>query len=227
MTLMELAEHEGKAKVAIAARVDGVLRDLAVRAPAKGKVEWVTVQDPDGIEIMRHSTAHVMAAAVKELFPEAKITIGPAIENGFYYDFDVEEPFTPEDLKRIEEKMGEIVRADDPFLREDLSKEKALARFSGEPYKEELLADIPDPTVSLYRLGNFLDLCRGPHLPSSGRVGAYKLMNTAGAYWRGGFRDPAASPPPRGRRRAPRPFSPAKAPRKLPVRPRSRHPPRQ
>ena len=189
MTLMELAEHEGKAKVAIAARVDGVLRDLAVRAPAEGKVEWVTVQDPDGIEIMRHSTAHVMAAAVKELFPEAKITIGPAIENGFYYDFDVEEPFTPEDLKRIEEKMGEIVRAADPFLREDLSKEEALALFSGEPYKEELLADIPDPTVSLYRVGNFLDLCRGPHLPSSGRVGAYKLMNTAGAYWRGDFRN--------------------------------------
>ena len=189
MTLMELAEQEGKAKVAIAARVDGVLRDLAVRAPAEGKVEWVTVQDPDGIEIMRHSTAHVMAAAVKELFPEAKITIGPAIENGFYYDFDVEEPFTPEDLKRIEEKMGEIVRADDPFLREDLSKEEALARFSGEPYKEELLADIPDPTVSLYRVGNFLDLCRGPHLPSSGRVGAYKLMNTAGAYWRGDSRN--------------------------------------
>ena len=189
MTLMELAEHEGKAKVAIAARVDGVLRDLAVRAPAEGKVEWVTVQDPDGIEIMRHSTAHVMAAAVKELFPEAKITIGPAIENGFYYDFDVEEPFTPEDLKRIEEKMGEIVRAADPFLREDLSKEEALALFSGEPYKEELLADIPDPTVSLYRVGNFLDLCRGPHLPSSGRVGAYKLMNTAGAYWRGDSRN--------------------------------------
>ena len=189
MTLRELARQQGKSKVAIAARVDGVLRDLAVRAPAEGKVEWVTVQDPDGIEIMRHSTAHVMAAAVKELFPEAKITIGPAIENGFYYDFDVEEPFTPEDLKRIEEKMGEIVRAADPFLREDLSKEEALALFSGEPYKEELLADIPDPTVSLYRVGNFLDLCRGPHLPSSGRVGAYKLMNTAGAYWRGDSRN--------------------------------------
>jgi threonyl-tRNA synthetase len=189
MTLIELARQQGKAKAAIAARVDGTLRDLAAPAPAEGKVEWVMPQDPDGIEIMRHSTAHVMAAAVKELFPEVKITIGPAIENGFYYDFDVEKPFTPEDLARIEEKMGEIVRSDHPFLREEMSKEEALARFPGEPYKEELLADIPEPTVSLYRMGNFLDLCRGPHLPSSGKVGAYKLMNTAGAYWRGDSRN--------------------------------------
>jgi len=189
MTLIELARQQGKAKAAIAARVDGTLRDLAAPAPAEGKVEWVMPQDPDGIEIMRHSTAHVMAAAVKELFPEVKITIGPAIENGFYYDFDVEKPFTPEDLIRIEEKMEEIVRSDHPFLREEMSKEEALARFPGEPYKEELLADIPEKTVSLYRMGNFLDLCRGPHLPSSGKVGAYKLMNTAGAYWRGDSRN--------------------------------------
>jgi threonyl-tRNA synthetase len=189
MTLIELAKQQGKAKAAIAARVDGILRDLAAPAPAEGKVEWVMPQDPDGIEIMRHSTAHVMAAAVKELFPEVKITIGPAIENGFYYDFDVEKPFTPEDLARIEEKMEEIVRSDHPFLREEISKEEALARFPGEPYKEELLADIPETTVSLYRMGNFLDLCRGPHLPSSGKVGAYKLMNTAGAYWRGDSRN--------------------------------------
>ncbi|MGB3400941.1 MAG: threonine--tRNA ligase [Candidatus Deferrimicrobiaceae bacterium] len=189
MTLIELARQQGKAKAAIAARVDGTLRDLAAPAPVEGKVEWVMPQDPDGIEIMRHSTAHVMAAAVKELFPEVKITIGPAIENGFYYDFDVEKPFTPEDLARIEEKMEEIVRSDQPFLREEMSKEEALARFPGEPYKEELLSDIPEPTVSLYRMGNFLDLCRGPHLPSSGKVGAYKLMNTAGAYWRGDSRN--------------------------------------
>ena len=189
MTLMELARHQGKAKSAIAARVDGILRDLAAEVPPGATVEWVTPEDPDGVEIMRHSTAHVMASAVKELFPEAKITIGPAIENGFYYDFDVETPFTPEDLERIEQKMGEIVRADHPFLREDLPKEEALARFPGEPYKEEMLAEIPEPTVSLYRMGNFLDLCRGPHLPSSGKVGAYKLMNTAGAYWRGDSRN--------------------------------------
>ncbi len=189
MTLLELAKREGKAKVAIAARIDGVLKDLAVQVPPQGKVEWVTPEDPDGIEIMRHSTAHVMAAAVKELFPDAKITIGPAIENGFYYDFDVENPFTQEDLERIEEKMGEIVRSDHPFLREEVSREEARERFPGEKYKGELLDDIPEPVVSLYRLGNFLDLCRGPHLPSSGKVGAYKLMNTAGAYWRGDSRN--------------------------------------
>jgi threonyl-tRNA synthetase len=185
MTLKELAREQGKAKVAIAARVDGVLHDLAIQVPPGGKIEWVMPEDPDGVEIIRHSTAHVMAAAVKELFPQAKITIGPAIENGFYYDFDVENPFTPEDVARIEEKMGEIVRADLSFEREELPKEEARARFPGEPYKGELLDDIPEPTVTLYRLGNFLDLCRGPHLPSSGKVGAYKLMHTAGAYWRG------------------------------------------
>ncbi len=189
MTLMELARQQGKAKVAIAARVGGVLRDLAAPVPPEGNVEWVTIQDTAGIEIMRHSTAHVMAAAVKELFPDARITIGPAIENGFYYDFDVEKPFTPEDIDRIEEKMGEIVRADYPFLREEMTKQEARERFPGEPYKGEMLDEIPESTVSLYRLGNFLDLCRGPHLPSSGKVGAYKLMNTAGAYWRGDSRN--------------------------------------
>jgi threonyl-tRNA synthetase len=182
---MELAKKQGKAKVAIAGRVQGTLLDLSRSAPEDGAVEWVTVSDPDGIEVIRHSTAHVMAAAVKELFPDARITIGPSIENGFYYDFDVETPFTPEDLSRIEEKMGEIIRADFPFLREVVSKNEARKRFPGEPYKEELLADIPDDSVSLYKVGNFLDLCRGPHVPSSGRLGAFKLMNTAGAYWRG------------------------------------------
>ncbi len=185
MTLLELAKKQGKAKVAIAARVDGALKDLSAPAPDGGAVAWVTPDDPDGIGIVRHSTAHVMAAAVKELFPDARITIGPAIENGFYYDFDVETPFTPEDLVRIEEKMAEIVRADHPFTREDLPKAEALGRFPGEPYKIELIGDIPDPSVSLYRVDGFLDLCRGPHVPSSGRIGAYKLMNTAGAYWRG------------------------------------------
>ncbi len=185
MTLLELAKSKGKAKVAVAARVGGELVDLSRQAPETGEVAWVTPGDTDGIGIVRHSTAHVMAAAVKELFPEARITIGPSIENGFYYDFDVESPFTPEDLARIEEKMGEIVKADFPFLREEVSKEEARSRFPGEPYKEELLADIPDGTVTLYRVGNFLDLCRGPHVPSSGKIGAFKLMTTAGAYWRG------------------------------------------
>jgi len=185
MTLLELAKKQGKAKVAIAARVRGSLLDLSRPAPEDDAVQWVTAADPDGVEVVRHSTAHVMAAAVKELFPDALITIGPSIENGFYYDFDVETPFTPEDLARIEEKMGEIVRSDFPFSREVVSKEEAKKRFPGEPYKEELLADIPEDAVSLYKVGNFLDLCRGPHVPSSGRVGAFKLMNAAGAYWRG------------------------------------------
>ena len=137
MTLLELARKEGKAKVAIAARVDGVVTDLARPLQEGAKVEWVLPSDPDGVEVLRHSTAHVMAAAVKELFPEALITIGPAIENGFYYDFDVETPFTPEDLVRIEERMREIVKADHPFVREEATKEQARVLFPGEPYKEE------------------------------------------------------------------------------------------
>jgi len=185
MTLMELAKQQGKAKVAIAAKCGGHILDLAADVPSDVTVEWLTPKDPEGIEIVRHSTAHVMAAAVKELFPDARITIGPSIENGFYYDFDVATPFTPEDLERIERKMGEIVEEDIPFVREEVSRDEARSRFPGEPYKGELLDDIPEETVSLYRLGDFLDLCRGPHVPSSGKVGAYKLMTTAGAYWRG------------------------------------------
>ncbi|OGP34925.1 MAG: threonine--tRNA ligase [Deltaproteobacteria bacterium GWC2_65_14] len=185
MTLLELAKRQGKAKTAIAARVGDRVLDLAAEAPPGGTVEWITPKDPDGVEIVRHSTAHVMAAAVTELFPGARITIGPSIENGFYYDFDVEPPFTPEDLEAIERRMAEIVKEDRPFEREVVSRDEARSRFPGEPYKEELLSDIPEETVSLYRMGGFLDLCRGPHVPSSGKVGAFKLMHTAGAYWRG------------------------------------------
>ncbi len=185
MNLLDLAKRQGKGKVAIAARLEGAVRDLSIPAPEAGGVDWITAAEPEGLEILRHSTAHVMAAAVKELFPEARISIGPSIENGFYYDFDVETPFTPEDLARIEEKMGEIVRADYPFVREVVPRKEALERFKGEPYKEELISEIPDETVSLYTVGKFLDLCRGPHVPSSGKIGAFKLMNTAGAYWRG------------------------------------------
>ncbi|MBP2675114.1 MAG: thrS [Deltaproteobacteria bacterium] len=185
MTLFELAKLEGKAKVAIAARVSGAVLDLSRPAPEGVPVEWITPSDPDGAEIIRHSTAHVMASAVKQLFPEALITIGPAIENEFYYDFDVDIPFMPEDLVRIENRMWEIVKQRVPFVRYEVPKEKAREFFPGEPYKEELLDDIPDETVSLYRTGDFLDLCRGPHVPDSGKIGAFKLMNTAGAYWRG------------------------------------------
>ncbi len=185
MTLLELAKREGKAKVAIAARVGDKVVDLSAQAPDGAQVSWVAPSDPDGVEILRHSTAHVMAAAVKELFPEARITIGPAIENGFYYDFDVATPFTPEDLERIEGRMREIVKAAVPFVREEVSKARAREIFPGEPYKEELLSEIPEDTVSLYHTGKFTDLCRGPHVPDTGRLGAFKLMSTAGAYWRG------------------------------------------
>lgn len=189
MTLLDLAREQGRADAAIAARVGGALVDLARQAPGSEKIEWITPEDAEGIAIVRHSTAHVMAAAVKELFPEARITIGPAIENGFYYDFDVATPFTPEDLARIERKMEQIVRADIPFVREEMTKEQALRLFEGEPFKQELLAEITEPTVTVYRLGSFVDLCRGPHVPSSGRVRAFRLMNTAGAYWRGDSRN--------------------------------------
>ncbi len=186
MTLFELAKQQGKAKVAIAARLDGVLADLSSQLPeGDAVVEWITPATPEGVEIIRHSTAHVMAAAVKSLFPNARITIGPSIENGFYYDFDIDTPFTAEDLIRIEGKMAEIVKADQPFVRDELGKEAARSLFPGEPYKSELITDIPDATVSLYKMGDFLDLCRGPHVPSTGKIGAYKLMTTAGAYWRG------------------------------------------
>jgi threonyl-tRNA synthetase len=189
MTLQEMAKREGKSKVAIAAKVGDLVLDLSRVVPEGTAVRWVTAADPEGIELLRHSAAHVMAAAVKELFPAAKITIGPSIENGFYYDFDVDTPFTPEDLERIEEKMREIAAADLPFVREEMSKEEAAKRFPGEPYKEELLKDIPEDRVTLYGLGNFLDLCRGPHVPTSGRTGAFRLTSTAGAYWRGDSRN--------------------------------------
>jgi threonyl-tRNA synthetase len=186
MTLAEIAKAQGKGKVAVAAVAAGRVLDLSATAEEGAEVRILTAADPEGIEVVRHSTAHVMAAAVKELFPEARITIGPAIENGFYYDFDVAVPFTPEDLDRIEKRMAEIAKADLPFERIEASREEARALFPGEPYKAELLDAIPEgETVSLYRVGPFLDLCRGPHVPSSGRVGAFKLTGTSGAYWRG------------------------------------------
>jgi len=190
MTLFELASQQGLAGRAVAARVGGAVVDLARPVEDGAAVDWVTPEDPQGIEILRHSTAHVMAAAVKELYPEARLAIGPPIENGFYYDFDVAKPFSPEDLARIEARMAEIVRADLPFVREELPREEARALFAGEPYKLELLEQIPDGTVSVYRLGSFVDLCRGPHVPSSGRTAAFKLTGTAGAYWRGDSRNP-------------------------------------
>ena len=141
----------------------------------------------EGIEIYRHSASHIMAEAVKELFPEARLAIGPAIEDGFYYDFDVERPFTPEDLEKIEKRMQEIIKRNAPFVREVISKNNAVKLFEskGEIYKIELINELNDETISIYRQGSFADLCRGPHIPSTGKIKAFKLLSTAGAYWRG------------------------------------------
>ncbi len=185
-----LIEHKRELKSPIvAAKVDGIPRDLSTVPQAGSNIELITIDSPEGLDILRHSAAHVMAEAVKELFPEVKVTIGPAIENGFYYDFDREQPFTPEDLKKIEKKMKELIKKNQPFSRREVSREKALKQFAdlGENYKLELINELPEgETISLYQVGNFIDLCRGPHIPKTGLLkGGAKLLSVAGAYWRG------------------------------------------
>src|SRR3954465_3152451 len=179
----------GLAKAAVAVKIDGSKRDLATVIDHDAAVAIVTRDMPEGVEILRHDAAHVMAEAVKELYPETQVTFGPATETGFYYDFARETPFTPDDLARIEERMREIVRRDETITREVWDRDRAVAFFDsiGERYKAEYIGEIPaDEEISLYRQGNFVDLCVGPHLPSTGRLGqAFKLMNVAGAYWRG------------------------------------------
>ncbi|HLF11371.1 MAG TPA: threonine--tRNA ligase [Gammaproteobacteria bacterium] len=176
-------------KDAVAMRVDGALKDLSTLIETDASVEIVTRESADGLQILRHDAAHVMAEAVKELYPETQVTIGPAIENGFYYDFARAEAFTPEDLQRIETRMREIVARDERIVRETWTRDAAVAFFlgQGERYKAEIIAGIPQgEEISLYRQGNFIDLCRGPHLPSTGRLGqGFKLTKLAGAYWRG------------------------------------------
>jgi len=176
----------------VAVRVNGELRDLSCPLTRDCTLTPIGVDTPEGLEIMRHSTSHVMAEAVQELFPGVKIAIGPAIESGFYYDFDTEKPFTPEDLSRIEARMAELVAQDLPFERQELPKEEAIRVFQeeGETYKVELLEEIDQPQVSLYRQGSFVDLCRGPHVPSTGYLKAFKLTGISGAYWRGDERQP-------------------------------------
>ncbi|MYE58873.1 MAG: threonine--tRNA ligase [Alphaproteobacteria bacterium] len=181
------------AKRAVAIRVGGALRDLAEPLTEDGAVEIVTRDDPDGLDLIRHDAAHALAEAAKELYPEIQITIGPVIENGFYYDFSRAEPFTPDDLARLEERMREIVDRDEPIAREVWDRDEAARFFEGEGehYKAEIIRSIPsEEPITLYRQGGFLDLCRGPHLPSTGRLGkAFKLMSVAGAYWRGDHRN--------------------------------------
>ncbi len=179
----------GLAKAALAARVDGKLWDLARAIEADASVALVTRKDEAALELVRHDAAHVMAQAVQELFPGTQVTIGPAIENGFYYDFARKEPFTPEDLEKIEKRMAEIVDRDLPLVREVWDRDAAIKMFEGlgEKYKAEIIRDLPaDEVVTVYRQGDWFDLCRGPHLPSTGKLGkAFKLMKLAGAYWRG------------------------------------------
>src|SRR5580658_540215 len=179
----------GLAKAAIALKLDGRPRDLATVIDHDAKVAIITRDQPDGLDILRHDAAHVMAEAVKELYPETQVTFGPATETGFYYDFARDTPFTPEDLEKIEARMREIVDRDEKIIREELPRDAAVAFFDriGERYKAEWIKEIPaDAAISLYRQGNFVDLCVGPHLPSTGQLGqAFKLMSVAGAYWRG------------------------------------------
>ncbi len=176
------------AREAIAARFNGRLIDLSTALNEDGQLEILTPSDPEALDIYRHTTAHVMAQAVKRLYPDAALAIGPAIEKGFYYDFDFPEAIGPEELAAIEEEMAKIIKEDYPLLRSELSRSEACKMFedAGEKYKLELIEDLPeDATISVYRQGEFVDLCAGPHLPSTGRIKAFKLMSLAGAYWRG------------------------------------------
>ena len=178
------------AKKALAARVDGELRDLMRPLDGDAKVELVTANDPEGLELIRHDAAHVLAQAVQELYPDAQVTIGPVIDDGFYYDFAREEPFSTEDFEKIEKKMREIVDADYPIVRQVWDKDQAIETFKkiGEDYKAQIIDDIipPGEAITVYKQGDWFDLCRGPHLPSTGKLPkAFKLMKLAGAYWRG------------------------------------------
>ncbi|CAG4883927.1 threonyl-tRNA synthetase [Georgfuchsia toluolica] len=190
VTVAEVAASigAGLAKAALAGRVDGRLVDTSFRIEDDANIAIITDKDVDGIDIIRHSTAHLLAYAVKELFPEAQVTIGPVIENGFYYDFAYKRPFTPEDLAAIEKRMVELAKKDFPVVREAWQRDKAVEFFKsiGELYKAEIIASIPqDQEIGLYREGGFVDLCRGPHVPSTGKLKVFKLMKVAGAYWRG------------------------------------------
>jgi threonyl-tRNA synthetase len=190
VTVLEVAASigAGLARAALAGQVDGRVVDASHLIAADAELAIITDKDAAGLEVIRHSTAHLLAHAVKELFPEAQVTIGPVVDNGFYYDFAYSRPFTPEDLVAIEKKMAEVAKRDVPVTREVWARDEAVKFFLGlgEKYKAELIEAIPaDQDVSLYRQGDFIDLCRGPHVPSTGKLKAFKLMKVAGAYWRG------------------------------------------
>ena len=190
VTVKEVAASigAGLAKAAIAGKVNGKLVDTSYPITEDATLSIVTDKDPEGLDIIRHSTSHLMAQAVKEIFPGSQVTIGPVIENGFYYDFSLPRPLTMEDLPVIEKKMDELVKKDLPIVREEMERDKAVEflKSIGEDYKAEIIASIPtNEAISLYRQGDYVDLCRGPHVPSTGRLKVHKLMKIAGAYWRG------------------------------------------
>lgn len=190
VTVAEVAASigAGLAKAALAGRVDGKLVDVSHRIGQDAELSIITDRNPEGVEILRHSTSHLLAHAVKELFPDAQVTIGPVIEDGYYYDFAYKRPFTPEDLAAIEKRMAEIAKRDLKVERQEMPRDEAVKFFSamGEKYKAEIIASIPtNEPISLYRQDNFIDLCRGPHVPSTGKLKVFKLMKVAGAYWRG------------------------------------------
>ncbi len=191
---LELLEALGKRipQDVVAVKVNGSLYDLRVPVQQDVTVDPLSFTSPEGREVYRHSSSHLMAQAVKRLFPGVRLAIGPAIDEGFYYDFEYDRPFTPEDLLEIENSMKEIIKIDLPIFRKELPKEEAIEFFrkKGEAYKVEIIREIPDSKVSLYEQGDFVDLCEGPHLPSTGKIGAFKLLSTAGAYWRGSEKNP-------------------------------------
>jgi threonyl-tRNA synthetase len=194
VTVAEVASAigPGLAKAALAGRIDGKLVDTSFVIDRDASFAIVTDKDPDGLEVLRHSTAHLLAYAVKELFPDAQVTIGPVIEDGFYYDFSYKRPFTPEDLAAIEERMAELAKKDEPVTRKLKPRDEAVKLFEslGEHYKAEIIASIPsNEDISLYSEGKFTDLCRGPHVPSTGKLKVFKLTKLAGAYWRGDSRN--------------------------------------
>ena len=192
VSLLELLRERGLADGIVGALQDGELRDIRDPLPTDGEVKALTITDPEALEILRHTAAHIMAQAVLRLFPGTKLAIGPSIRDGFYYDFEFEKPISHEDLPKIEEEMRKIVAADYPVERVFLSRQEAIELYKkrGDVYKLELIAEIPDEEISFYKQGEFIDLCRGPHLPSTGMVKHFKVLELAGAYWRGDPNNP-------------------------------------
>ena len=186
-TAKQVAEKIGAflVKSALAAKLDGQLVDLCTPVDGDAAVEIITLKN-GGLEIMRHSCAHIMAEAICHIWPESQLVYGPTIEDGFYYDIDLDEPIRPDDFERIEEKMREIVKADKPFVREEMSRAEALAKLAGDKYRTDNIEHAEGDIISFYSHGEgFEDLCRGPHLPSTGKCGSFKIMSVAGAYWHG------------------------------------------